>query len=265
MKRPTYIASFLGVAFVCLGIVACNKSGMGSSTPAVPTCAYGQVYDGISCVTNTLGNLGVPTGSRIGFFAQTSNFPNYNTQGSTMTISPGWQTFLQYNEGVCNRDYINGGLSACGAWMQGFHDMVIMFDGATANEAKLVIRSYPKIDPYMNYTMNIPSFTQFFAGLFGFYAGNMTGVYNPLVLKTTVWPIGGSATVASKGFELRATGPTGSNGWWRNIQFIVSSGKLEDPYFNYNIYVDNGQQQMALGASGRMIRCTTQNCGVPGL
>ena len=242
-----------------LAFTACNKSS--SSAPV--TCPYGTVYNGATCIQGNLYPGGIPPGTRIGFYAQTSNFPMLNA-GSVLSQGSGMTALLRDFMGVCDRQSqvggSNGGLSACGAWTQGYHDMVLIFDGSSANQAKLVIRSYPYVDPMYQYQYSLPSLDQFFAGLLGFSAGNVSGVYDPLVLTMTVWPINGN-----QGFELRANGPTGSYGWGRLMQFQVRNGKIEDPAVNYTLYVDAGNQQMLPAATGTMVRCQTQNCGIQGL
>jgi hypothetical protein len=250
------VALFSGISFV-----ACNKSSGGGGAPGI-VCPVGYVStNGVNCV---VGVAGVPPGTRIGFYTQTSNYPTYSNGGSTMTLGSGFTTLLANAMGVCNRQNAvggsSGGLAACDAWVQGYHDMVIIMDGSTANQAKLVVRSYPYVNPYYNYSYSIPSVDQFFAGILGIYTGNVSGIFDPLVLTVTIWPVNNS-----QGFELRATGPTGSYAWWKLIQFQVLNGKIEDPTINFTMYIDGGNQQMLPAVSGTMVRCQTQNCGITGL
>lgn len=251
------VALFSGVSFV-----ACNKSsgGGGGGTAVVCPIGYGSP-DGVNCVSTTGG---IPAGTRIGFYAQTSNYPYYTGGGSAMNLGSGFRTLLKNAMGVCDREAAVGGtncgLAACDAWLQGYHDMVLVMDGSTANQAKLVIRSYPYVNPYYNYTCSIPSASNFFANLLGFSAGNVSGVFDPLVLTTTVWPIN-----KDQGFELRANGPTGSYAWWKLMQLQVTNGKIEDPTINFTLYIDGGNQQMLPAVTGTMVRCQTQSCGVTGL
>lgn len=239
-----------------LGLVACNPKASESvppvSCPAGAYCANGVVYPN-----------GMNSGPRIGFYALSQNYPAFNG-GSSMNLGPGMLNILRDAMGTCDRQSqvggANGGLSGCGSWTSGYHDIIIMFDSIQSNHAKLVMHSYPYIDPYYAYYYSLPSLDQFFAGLLGIWSGNPAGLYNPLVLDVTVWPINNN-----QGFELRAYGPTGSYAWKRLIQFQVTNGHIEDPMINYTMYIDNGKQQMATVASGTMARCHTQNCGVVGL
>lgn len=243
-------------------MVACNKSGPSANNTV--NCPAGSTFDGANCIQG-LGGLGA--GSRIGFYAQTQNFANYTglgSGGSTMNLGSGFTTMLRDAMGVCDRQSqiggSNCGQAACSSWQRGYHDIVILVDGSNSNQAKLVIRSYPYVDPYVNYTCSFPSAQQFFGALLGINLGNMSGIYDPLVLTTTIWPANNN-----QGFELRANGPTQSYAWSRLFQLQVLNGKIEDPTINYVLYMDGGQGQMVNVASGTMIRCSTQNCGVTGL
>jgi hypothetical protein len=261
--RFTVKYSWIFIAFAwAFSIVACNKGGPNSVAPI--SCPPGTVYNGATCVQSVLVPGGIPAGTRIGFFTQSSNYPNPNNGGSTLNQGDGFTTLLKNAMGVCDRELqvggSNGGISGCAAWAQGYHDMVIVLDGSSANKAKMIIRSYPYVNPANWYYYSLPSWSQFFTGLVGIYSGNMSGVYDPLVLDMTVWPINNN-----QGFELRANGPTASYAWWRLIQFRVPNGKIEDPAINYTLYIDGGNQSMQTAASGTMVRCQTQNCGIIGL
>ncbi len=259
MKKSLIITS-IAISVVTSVLVACG--GHKSSGGGGITCPPGQVpsADGASCVGAVPAVTGIPPGTRIGFYAQSSNFPVYSANGSSINFGSGMNTLLKNAMGVCDREHSSGGLASCTAWQSGFHDIVIQFDGSVANQAKLMVRSAPQTNNYWNYAYSLPSFEQFIFGLFGIYTGNMTAVNNPLQLTTTVWPIN-----ANQGFELRATGPSSSYAWWRLIQLQVMNGKIEDTSLQYKLYIDGGNQQMLEAMSGTMVRCTTQNCGVQGL
>lgn len=241
-------------------IVACGKQS--NSSNDIVSCPAGNVNtpDGKGCVPVTITPTGIPAGTKIGFFAQSANFPYYNANGSQMNFGSGMRTLLKSAMSVCDRENLSGGLADCGSWLGGYHDIIMQFDGSVANQAKLMIRSAPQTNAYWNYAYSLPNFEQFMLGLFGFYTGNMTAVNNPMKLTTTLWPIN-----ANQGFELRATGPSSSYAWWRLLQLQVMNGKIEDPSVQFKLFIDGGNQQMEEVMSGTMVRCQTLNCGVQGL
>jgi hypothetical protein len=79
-----------------------------------------------------------------------------------------------------------------------------------------------------------------------------------MVLDMTIWPINNS-----QGFELRGYPPAGAYYQGGNnllFQFQVANGKLEDLAWDYK-FIYNGEE----AATGRMVRCSTPNCGVQGM
>lgn len=229
-------------ALVVVGatLTACNKGG-GSATGGVGIYAPGNPY-GLN-------------GQQIGFYAQTSNFTNtmFFNNGSSLTPMAGWKNMLQEAMGVCNRNYSDGGLSDCTAWMNGMHDIVIQLDGSSASSVKVTIRSYPQVNPYSNYYYSLPSPSQFFSALLGFpYITNPTGVFDPMILSGSIWTVNNN-----QGFEIRSLGPQVSYGWNKTLQLQVAFGKIEDNSFGFNLYW-NGIQ----AASGTMVRCQSMNCGL---
>ena len=79
-----------------------------------------------------------------------------------------------------------------------------------------------------------------------------------MVLDMTIWPINNS-----QGFELRGYAPAGAYYQGGNnllFQFQVANGKLEYQAWDFTLAY-NGE----VAATGRMVRCPTQNCGVQGM
>jgi hypothetical protein len=235
-------------AFATLAVVACGSKGgfdgNGTPAPVVP--------------------LTIGAGTQIGFVSQNAKMAEVQPDlGSSMTVHAGAKTMMKYAMGVCDRENTNLGLANCSSWLSGFHDITLFADGSQANRVKVVIRAFPdtRCTGYScgYYSATLPSFGEFFRGLFGFGAGNMAGFYNPMVLDMTIWPINNS-----QGFELRGYGPSGATfGLGANLlfQFQVANGKLEDAAWDYKLYY-NGTSGLVY--SGRMVRCNTQNCGVQG-
>jgi hypothetical protein len=227
-----------------LVISGCGKSGGGG----------GQV---VNPNPPPSGSVVLPAGSQVGFYAQTSNLivPGYSNNGSSLSVGPAMSAVLRDAMGVCDREYISGGLAACSTWTSGAFDFVLLADGgAQANTVKLILRAVPgsQLNNYGWYSYSLPSFKQAIACLIGLCWSNPQGIFNPLVLEATIWPINNS-----QGFEVRAYGPRVSRAWNQLFQLQVAQGKLEDAQWNFALQYA-GQQ----AAQGRAVRCQSQNCGL---
>jgi hypothetical protein len=243
-----FVVGFLGAAL--MNLAACSDS---SSGPAL----------GPSCPNNTCGVGVVPQAQESGFYAQTPNMDYYYLNNGSQFIINSQQFIRVLRDfmGTCDRETYNGGLADCGSWMSGFHDITIHASKTTANNVKLIMKSYPNINPSFNYYYNLPGLSEFFAGLTGMPVGNPAGIFNPLVLGMTVNPINNS-----QGFELRGYGPQYSYAQGTILQIVVPNGKLEDPAFDFAIFINNiaAASNNDLGSAavhGRMVRCKTANCG----
>jgi hypothetical protein len=253
MKAQTLFLSGLLTIITSFTLVACNKTSSDTAAPGAippPSCVNGLCTNGAWAGWN-----GSPT--NIGFYAQTSNFGSYVqgfTSASSLNLTSGWKTMLKDAMGVCDRDQSNGGLAGCNDWMNGMHDLVIIMDSSTASTVRVTVRSYPvPTNPYYSYSYSLPSATDFFYGLLGFpIMGNPSGFFNPMILTASIWPVNNS-----QGFEVRSLGPQQSYGWNKYLQLQIANGKVEDQSFQYQLFW-NAQ----LAASGTMIRCQTQTCGL---
>lgn len=242
---------------LAFALVGCGNSSSNNGT-ASPVSPYGYGYgptllppcSGVGCVP-----YAVPQTTRIGFYAQTANMTGYYlNNGSTFNIGgAGLKEMLKEAMGVCDRDYANYGFTDCNAWVNGYHDLVFMMDGSTSNQVRLMMRSYPQVNPSFYYGASLPSVSQFFSTMLGFPQYNYQGFFNPMILNATIWPINDS-----KGFEIRANGPTGSYGYNRLLQLQVTQGKVEDERFSFILYYNAHQV-----ATGTMVRCQSLTCGLP--
>ncbi len=246
-KHSTLIWAFVS-AMAALAIVACGKSGGSSSNPAPAPVA-------------PLISPGLPPGQKIGFFAQNSRMDYYfNNGGSSFTLQSGMNNVLKYAMRVCDRGAYNGGSATCQAFLSGFNDIMLFADGSQVSKVKLVIRSKPDTtctNPSFcsTYWYSLPSFQQVILGYLGLNTFNNSYVYDPLIMDMTIWPVNNS-----QGFELRGYAP-GNDLYYGSgnllFQFQVPNGKLEDAAWDYQL-VFNGE----VAASGRMVRCQTETCGM---
>lgn len=199
----------------------------------------------------------LPQGRSVGFYAQTSNFylPNYINNNSSLQVQSGMYQVLKEAMGVCDREHISGGLASCNTWMSGAFDLVLYAEGGhTSHSVKLIIRSLPgsQLGGYGWYSYSLPDFRQFIGCMLGICYSNPSGVFNPLVLEASIWPINNS-----QGFESRAYGPRISRAYNKLFQLQVAQGKLEDQAWNFNL-IYNGVS----AAQGRAVRCQSQFCGM---
>jgi hypothetical protein len=248
MKKPLHYFTAFAVFASALVLAACNKSG--NSNPPPPVIAPGP---GIHDPHSGPIQPGVP----FGLYAQNAQMNNYYQNNNTeYIVNNGYRDMMKFAMGVCDRNYSNGGYADCNQWMNGLHDIVIMMSSTQANTARVIFRSMPVMQcqgyncSWFSYSL--PSASNFILNLFGYPTGNFSGVYNPMVLEMTVWPINNNA-----GFELRGYGPQGSRAWNSLIQVRAETNKLEDPSINFKVLFlgqDAGQ--------GRLGRCVTPSCGL---
>ncbi len=239
----------MAVSLAALALVACGKSDSGGGGGGVAPAPVPP-------------SLVIPSGVKIGFFAQNSKmdmmFPNAGTSYNFQ--SPGMNNILKYAMRTCDRGAYNGGFVTCQSYLSGFNDIMIFANGSQASSVQMVLRSMPDTScksPYYcsTYWYSLPSFSQFILDLFGFNTFNNSNIYNPMVLNMTIWPINDS-----RGFELRGYAPGGDLAYGSSnllFQFQVPVGKLEDAGWDYRL-VFNGE----VAAQGHMVRCQTANCGL---
>lgn len=246
--RSTFAWLFCATALVVLA-AACGKSGSGDSAPAGPAVVP----------------TGIPSYVRVGFFAQNRKMTEqsgWSDMGSSYVIEGAMNNVLKTAMRTCDRQKYNGGTVSCQSYMNGPQDIMIFMNGSQANQVQMVLRAAPDYscsNPLLcsSYWYSLPSFEQMILGVFGFNTFNNSYIYNPMKLNMTVWPINDS-----RGFELRGYAP-GQDLYYNSggllFQFQVAEGKFEDLAWNFRL-IFNGD----VVSSGRMVRCSTENCGVQG-
>jgi hypothetical protein len=201
--------------------------------------------------------------TQIGYYSQTPNFviPGYLSDArSRIQLGANFSAILRDAMGVCDREYISAGLASCSDWIgAGAHDLVIFTNGGpNTNSMRLIMRSTPSNGFSFGggrawYSLSLPDLETAILGFLGFpVVGNPQGIFNPMVLETTLWPINNS-----QGIELRAYGPRGSVAWNKLFQIQIDQGKLGDEAMNFKLFFDG-----KAAASGSMIRCQSQHCGL---
>jgi hypothetical protein len=266
MKKVVF--SLVSMALLVIG---CGKSSDSNNnytntngTAAATACPVGYYYSNNLCYSNT--GTGAPSQSyyqyQNGFYAD-----NYSGTSTLKVVNgAGMQDFFKYAMGVCDRTAISGGLASCSSYIGGYMDLIIQFPNINSNKMLVTFMVQPKVNPYYNYSYQLPSAQ----GFLGLALGWATGIYlpdpkqyygayrNPLQLEMDV-----SAINNSQGFEARGYGDywTGYNRTVVAIQ--VTQGKVQDNYFNYNLLVKGpSTPNYTVVAQGTFTRCQRANCGL---
>lgn len=177
---------------------------------------------------------------------------NWRTRNLTITNGGVFESFLNKAMGVCDRAHANGGTASCSSWVSGGLDLVLQSTNAQNNTMRITFRAFPQTNMYYNYSYQLPSLGEFFAGMFGFPIFSNTGAMkNPLPLDLTV-----SVINNNQGFEGRGYGDYYTAANRSLMQLIVNNGKLENTSFDYQ-FAFEGQVM----ATGNFIRCTQPDCG----
>lgn len=242
MKKLWAYIAIGAVSLIAAVLTACGKNDGGNQAAQIPlNCPNGQCYGGYP--------YQFPQGSQIQFTARKMD-TNYSAYGyyqmGSLQIQSGFRTLLKEAMGVCDRNDISGGQAACDSWMAGTAEIAFQMDNATSSGVRLMIKASPSYS-YWNYWYTMPNMGDFFLSwLTGINLSNPQGFFNPMVLNATIWPINNN-----QGFEIRSNGPTYSMAWGKLLQLQVTSGKVQDNQFSFQLYY-NG----ALAASGTMQNCT---------
>lgn len=253
MKRLTTWFLIATATAAALALSACGKSGGGGGANNLVT---GPIYP--------IG--GVPPGSRYAFYSQNDKMQWYFPGSpAELSVSSGMRDLMKLAMGVCDRQNSSGGLANCSTWMNGFHDIVVLFDGNLSGQARVIIRSYPyqECTPWncSSYYSSLPSFREFFSSLIlGWPTYNTSPTFNPMIIQGPV-----SNWNSNQGFKIEALGPQGSLLSWNQgtslpFEIEVETGKIEDFAFPFRL-----KFQGQLAATGVLRRCNTSNCGIQGL
>jgi hypothetical protein len=242
MKKIT-LGAILLLSWVAISsLVACNNNGGGGAPPPPPPaqppiapCTYGSCPNGWGAA-----------GSSVNFYAQKDaqvygGLTGYQNPTRLSVLSP-FKDVLRNIMGVCDRMDNTGGIYSCDAWQSGAHQIIISTKTTTDNQATLSIKSYPtSSNQFSYYGYQFPDAREFFLNLIGLPTAQVVqGMYNPLILNSTIWPKG-------NGFELRIESPPAySKGG--SIQ-IITDGKLEDASFNFDLFYQGKK-----AASGTMFK-----------
>lgn len=224
-----------------LMIVACGKETKNNeqinpyTAYGCPAGAYysgGYCYDANGQVVGGQGNF-----NNNGFGGPNINLIADNYQYRNLRIKNGgvYKDFLRKALHVCDQGTgSNGGLAGCSSWLSGYAQLVIQTPATQSQSLRLVFSAYPYSNQNYSYSYQLPSVRDFFSGLAGLpqidswrRAG---ATRNPLSLDLIV-----SAVNKSQGFEARGYGDTYTQANRSLVQFIVTTGKLEDAQIDFEL------------------------------
>lgn len=213
------------LTMMSLTILNCSKESSNKSANNQIICPAGTYYNGTNCVTNIIPNQN--QNSYVSFISQA----NFIYQTKTLTTGSDFSTFLEKVMGACNRAHANGGWANCTSFSGGPKFISISARSTTSNDVSIMIGASPKVDPYFNYTYQLPSWRDLLFGMpIDSYAG---AYYNPLGITGKIYPYNNS-----QGFEILADGPAYSTGFNGRMHIVVTKGKLEDTSFAFTVTFD---------------------------
>lgn len=251
MKNFLYLVGLL-VAFTALsGCKGKDDGQTNMSCPAGTTYYNGACYTGGGAYVQGAGYM-----YQNGFFADT--YSGY----STLRVVNGakMQEFFKYGMGVCDRAANSYGQASCDSYVGGAMDMIIQFPPNGGNSLLLTVAAQPRVNPYFNYSAQLPSGW----GALGIALGYVTGIYlpdpkqyngiyrNPLQLELAV-----SAINNSTGFSANGYGDYWSGLNRTKITVEVPQGKMQDNQLSFIFKVGD-----VPAAQGVFSRCQRPNCGM---
>jgi hypothetical protein len=236
--------------------VACSDKG--SEAPPLLgeiACPAGSNYSANGNCYDQYGRIVGGVGINPGFLNVDAGYLADNVRYNNLTITDfgAYKDFLKNANSICDRAHLNYGDASCDSWLNSYFLVGLQSFGSQANAMRLVF--YTEFNPgygsNWDYSAELPSLGELFAGMFGFPV--YSGVGNP----RAGFEVQGVASVinASKGFEVRGYGPEDTTSNRSLIQLIVSNGKILDTHLKFKLMFRG--VQMAQGTFGR---CTNSNC-----
>ncbi|MEK6627271.1 MAG: hypothetical protein AABY53_01490 [Bdellovibrionota bacterium] len=235
--------------------------GATATTSGAGACPVGYWYSNGQCSngTNTTNSA----------FAFNNGFYADNYSGTTrlnIVNADKMKEFYKLGMGVCDRgsqSYQNLGSADCSYYITGYTDIIIQFPAQLNGNALVTIIARPKVNPYVNYSGQLPSGWN----LLGIAVGYATGYSlpyipdinyyngverNPLQIQMTVSPINNNAGFIAQGYGDAWTGLNQTV-----VAIEVTSGSANSTNLNYSFKIGG-----VAAATGTMTRCQTQNCGL---
>ena len=251
MKQVIYL---LGLLIAGSFLASCGGSKDNQTNLACPAGTY---YHNGACYTNN-GNVVGGAGYTFsnGFYADTYS----GTSSLRVVNSSKMSEFFKYGMGVCDRAANNYGQADCQSYVTGSMDMIIQFPTTGMNSLLATFIAQPRINPYFNYSAQLPSGW----GALGLALGYVTGIYipdpkqyagayrNPLQLELAVSAINNSTGFSANGYGDYWTGLNRTK-----LTIEVPQGKYENNQFNFIFKVGD-----VPAAQGTFVRCRTINCGL---
>ncbi len=219
--------AFTAILTVAVMLVACNRNNgadnagipPGYNPNAIGGCTTGTYYMGGYC--NNANGTAYGAYNGINFITD-----NYQYRNITITNSSVFRNLLKDGMGVCDRAQTSAGLASCSSWTSGYFQIVLQAQSAQSTHLYATFSAYPRVDQYMNWSMQLPSVKEFFLGLVGFPVMDYgSAIRNPLTIDAVI-----SNVNKSQGFEARGYGDLYTTANTTLFQIIVSNQKLDSYY-----------------------------------
>lgn len=235
-----------------------TNGNVGATATTNSACPVGYWYSNGQCFngTNTLNST---FSFNNGFYAD--NYSGYTSL--KMVNNEKMKELFKLGMGICDRgdkNYQNVGSANCSYYISGYVDVILQFPPEMNGNALITIIAAPKVNPYYNYSGQLPSGW----GLIGIAIGAVTGYSipdpsyyqgayrNPLQIQAAVSPINNSAGFVAQGY---GDAWTGLNQTLVTVE--VASGSANSTSLNYTLKIGG-----VAAATGSMSRCQYQNCGL---
>jgi hypothetical protein len=210
--------------------------------------ANGNCYDQYGRIIGGMGlNPGVASVDT-GYLADNVRYNNLQ-----ITDFAAYKDFLENAHSVCNRSHYSIGQGNCDAWLNSY--FLVGFQTSAVQNSVMRMIFYVQFNETntsgWNYSIELPSVPELFAGLFGF------PIWSPSGTARQGFDVKGVASVtnANKGFEVRGYGPDDTASNRSLIQLQVDNGKVLDSELRFKLAFHG--KQMATGTFGR---CNNPNC-----
>lgn len=235
-----------------------SNGNVGAVATANGACPAGYWYSNGQC-SNGSNTINSTFNFSNGYFAD--NYSGYSS--FTMTNVTKMKELFKLGMGVCDRgdkNYQNVGSANCDYYVAGYIDVILQFPPQLNGNALITIIAKPKVNPYVNYSGQLPSGW----GLLGIALGYVTGYSfpdpsyyqgpyrNPLQIQAALSPINNSAGFVAQGYGDAWTGLNQSL-----VTIEVASGSANSTTLNYVFKIGG-----VTAANGTMARCQYQNCGL---
>lgn len=261
--KNVLLTTTLLASFLFTGCDPGNRTNgvVGATATTNSACPAGYWYSNGQCYNGSNTTNSAYTFSS-GYYADNHS----GTSRLNMVNTEKMKELFKLGMGICDRlekNYQNLGQANCSYYLSGKVDLILQFPPQMNGNALVTIIAAPRVNPYVNYTGQLPSAWN----LVGIALGYATGyslpylpeqnyyqgaTRNPLQIQAAVSQINNSAGFVAQGYGDPWTGLNQTL-----ITIEVANGSANSTNLNYALKIGG-----VTAATGTMTRCQYQNCGL---